>query len=389
MPFLQYKNGLTLSPLTVDPDQLPIFLVPGIMGNGRELYELAEALDKQRDHKTPIFIYDESELADDSLLQLSLDELADKMLQEIIEITNDAKFDIQLAGYSSGAIIGSILSRKLCENGLEPHLVVIDQPDMTSVAQYINQDSHSLMQDLINVVNAAARLSGLSEIKFTEKQVDVARNYLELEARFNQLADTLLRAQQEITEQQRNTFADYLARAKRNLNYPDDKVTPSKISSTHLILTKETAVKYGASEESWKEYQGGWAKRSNQLVTHRSDLLDDKSHLELLTGDCAVEIARIVSESLRQDPEKLFNKYIDVLQKSFAEQKRRNKTDSAPTPSIHQNPVLTTSMIRTSGTLFSQFNTGDHTKRHSNAPEPKNPVKIESAESPKSNVCAV
>lgn len=356
MPFLQYKNGLTLNSVTVDPDQLPIFLIPGIMGNGRELYELAEALDKERGGNTPIFIYDESELADDSLLQLSLDQLADKMLDEIKDITNDSVFDIQLVGYSSGAIIGSILANKLSKNGLEPHLVAIDQPDMTNVAKYINQDSNDLMQDLINVVNVAAKLSGLKGVAFTASQVATAGNYLELDARLNSLADTLLSSQTFVSDEQRDTFADYLARAKRNLNYPDDQTLQRKISSTHLIFTKQTAIKYGADKDNWQTYTGGWDKRTDRLVIHDSNELADKGHLELVTGPCATEVAHIVSVSLRQNPQKLYEKYMSALKKSLEEQNLKWKSSKDK----HRDSVS-----RTSGTLFTQYNNaGDSSRRN-------------------------
>lgn len=360
MPFLQYRNGTTLTALTVEPNQIPIFLIPGITGNGQEVYKIAEEINKKRGGKTPVFIYSEvgdqtDESPDDSLLNLSQDQLAEKMLKEILDITNNARFDIQIAGFSSGAIIGSMLSKKLKESGHDAHLVAIDQPDMKSVTKYIAEDSDSLMTDLAKVVNMAAHLSGMQQVTFNEDQINGARNYWSLKDRLNFLGNILLR-NQTVSDKQESTFSAYIARAVRNLNYPDVRQSP-EINSIHTIFTKSTALKYGADPENWQEYDGGWGEHCNKdkLVTHHDEYLADKNHLDLLDGECANRVATIISDALRQDPRKLFTKQVAFLQQELEAQQKRQKVEDLPLNPAIKTVEATPGISRTPGTLFTQY----------------------------------
>lgn len=318
MPFTKFTTSSLEQSHTNDPENLPIFLIPGILGNGNELYSLAAAINEQRKGKTPIYIYEEP-IMDGEPLQLPLDNFAASIAQEVLEIRQNSPLPYILAGYSFGGILAAEVARKLLSVKHDPRLYVIDEPAESCVKRYFYSDCNShdtdpsgdndkdpdaFRTDLFNIVNYAAKLSGLQQVELS-KNILSSLQFLELEDRIDHLADNVLNHQSQTTPaSNEQTFSTYLEIAKRNLRYlkDSDSNPEQKLSNVHTIFTKETARKYSTDKQSLNQFKGEWdlcSTKITQLNPLVSSRLGNQSHMDLLKKENAALVAGLITSNLK------------------------------------------------------------------------------------------
>jgi thioesterase domain-containing protein len=305
MPFTKFTNSSYEQSHTNDPENLPIFLIPGILGNGNELYSLAAALNEQRQGHTPIYLYEEP-IQNGGPLKMSLHEQANSMAEEILEIRQNSPLPYILVGFSFGSIEAYETALILSALNHDPRLYVIDEPSVSCVKKYFDADSTKFKSDLVSIVNYAATLSGLQSI-VAENNILTAIQYLELEDRIDYLANASISKQQEqISEDAISTFYLYLEIAKRNLRNLalSDSKPSQKLDNVHLIYTKETAQKYGAEQQDNTQFTGGWDQCSRKINILNQDLsstLGKQKHMDLLKAGNASLVADLISKNLQNE----------------------------------------------------------------------------------------
>lgn len=289
MPFQKYENGSVEESHTIDPDNLPIFLIPGIIGNGSELFALAEAINKKRGGRTPIYIYEEP-IIDGEPLQFTLSEHASLIAEEVQEIRQSSPLPYILVGYSFGGILASEVAVKLQALHHDPRLYVIDEPSCAISRDHIKNDTETFKTDLVKIVNYAATLSGITPITITSQLLTNLR-LLTLEERIDQLASEVLDSQPaSVQEAQENSFYTLLETAKRNLRniLLSETGTENKLTNVHLIITNETALKYSEGKQTALQFIGGWDAICQNKPKHLNPALTSKlskqAHMDLLKG---------------------------------------------------------------------------------------------------------
>ena len=245
MPFTKYENDSVPESHTIDPDNLPIFLIPGINGNGNELFALAEAINTKRGGRTPIYIYEEPTI-EGVPLQFTLSEHASLIAEEVQEIRQFSPLPYILVGYSFGGILAAEVALKLQTLNHDPRLYVIDEPSKAISQNYIKNDSESFKTDLVKIVNYAATLSGIKPITITNDLL-ATLHLLTLEERIDQLTSEVLGSQvASVQKSQESSFYTLLETAKRNLRniLLADIGSENKLTNVHLIFTNKTTLKY-------------------------------------------------------------------------------------------------------------------------------------------------
>lgn len=289
MPFTKYENDSVPESHTIDPDNLPIFLIPGINGNGNELFALAEAINTKRGGRTPIYIYEEPTI-EGVPLQFTLSEHASLIDEEVQEIRQFSPLPYILVGYSFGGILAAEVALKLQTLNHDPRLYVIDEPSKAISQSYIKNDSESFKTDLVKIVNYAATLSGIKPITIT-KDLLATLHLLTLEERIDQLTSEVLGSQlASVQKSQEDTFYTLLETAKRNLRniLLADIGSENKLTNVHFIFTNETALKYSDGKLNAQQFNGGWDDICQNKPKHLNPSLTSKLskqlHMDLLKG---------------------------------------------------------------------------------------------------------
>lgn len=287
MPFTRFENDSVEESHTIDPENLPIFLIPGINGNGNELRALAEAINQKRDGRTPIYIYEEP-IFEGEPLKFTLAEHAALIADEIQEIRQFSPLPYILVGYSFGGVLAADVALKLQKLNYDPRLYVIDEPTKSLSKQYCKEDSDNFKRDLGKIVNYAATLSGIKPIEIN-KDILSSLELLTLEERIDQLASVVLGLQDSIQNSQEVSFYTFLQTAKRNLRNISlsDSDSGQKLAKTHLILTNETALKYSNGKQSAQTFTGGWDEFSREVIQlnpYITSKLSKQLHMDLLKG---------------------------------------------------------------------------------------------------------
>lgn len=318
--FIRFTNNSYEQSQTVDPDNLAIFLFPGILGNGNEMESLAAAIDKLRKGRTPIYIYNKP-LVDGAPIAMLGDEEAASIAAEMQYIRRDSKLPYILVGYSYGGNMVHQVANHLSERGFDPHKYVIDAGSPACVAAYIEKDNDDFKKDLVNIVNYAARLSGMKTEIQADKDIFTTLQDIELEDRIDKIGDEVIQLQKENPDEDMlASFYTFLEIAKQNLHnlaYPTTS-EQSKTTHTHLILTKETSLKYGACESPNIVFAAGWDECSTKVTRlnrHTSSKLWHQTHLSLLSEENAGLVAGLITSSLKREitPDLLRERHAEAI----------------------------------------------------------------------------
>lgn len=306
MPFIKFNTEIEENSHTTDPDNLPVFLIPGIHGNAHELIELANAINIQRNGKTPIYIFHE-DTSSDKTHQMSLTEIAQLAAAEIIEKRQNSPLPYILIGYSFGGILAAEICRQLLRSQHDPYLYVIDQPSESLTKKYYQESSEDFLRDLINIMNHAAKLSGLNPINIdTTLELISLYEPSEYPRCVTCVTNTVL-GHNEInaTPDKISTFVTYSKIIERNLRIiAEHEPDPlEKLNNAHVIFTKETASKHGLSNQTHDLYTGGWDESATMVTLLKnegsSDGLWEQPHTELPSRNTAGAISTHITSNLK------------------------------------------------------------------------------------------
>jgi hypothetical protein len=171
-------------PIT-EPEQLPIFLIPGIFNFEHEMDTLADALDLIYHGRRPIYIY--SEDSENSLRP----PVKDPVIAAIGAIMSNSPLPYLLIGYSNGGKKAVNAARSLQSMGYDARAFVIDAtPEMATIA-YFNSGSPQSFKDLINIVNYAAQLAHMKKMIAHDQPELKALRYLAPQSLLEELANKL------------------------------------------------------------------------------------------------------------------------------------------------------------------------------------------------------
>tara|TARA_R110000868_G_scaffold113412_1_gene304417 strand:- start:2257 stop:3480 length:1224 start_codon:yes stop_codon:yes gene_type:complete len=338
---------------TCDQKEIPVFLIPGINGNGSELEQLALALREKRSDTAPMYVYEEP-TNDYGLPQTSsLEAHAKSIALEILEKTNYSPLPKIIAGFSFGGILAAEVARELQKMHYDPQLYVIDEPAKSLIrerADSANTESKSyksFIADLLKVADYAARLSGLKSLESLNLKIDTSTlTYLKKEGRINSFFNSLIRQQDTIPDALAATkFVRFLQIAKRNLTYTvsKDSNPDIKLASMHLILTLETALKYGANNDNANSFTGAWEQYCKEVTLLKPADNDNKlkvlSHMDLLREGNAELVATLIADSLEHNltPKKLRERQLEAIDVSF-NMMQSNSTEEPNLPALSKEP---------------------------------------------------
>ncbi|HTM64029.1 MAG TPA: thioesterase domain-containing protein [Gammaproteobacteria bacterium] len=333
MPFIKFDNTSFEQSHTSDPDNLPIFLIPGILGNSNELYKLAEEINAQKKGRTPIYIYQEPP-ATDELMNMSLAVHANKIAQEILEIRRFSPLPYILVGYSFGGILASEVAKELQASKYDPRVYVIDEPALSCVKKYMdpeNKSNFNFYQDLAKIVNYAAFLSDITPHSLTDEFLNehISDEFEEFIYHFA-VEITENQATAQIDDANITNFITYLEIAKRNLRNMAYSDSPKKniLDNVHVIFTNETARKYssGSQSQTAKDFLGEWDQcsvRVSHLNPNITSKLSTQSHLDLLKG-VNFEKLKKYEDELKQCNEEQEKQRIEELKQTIEKLKQKN-----------------------------------------------------------------
>lgn len=303
MPFIKIKfdSEIRENSHTTDPDALPVFLIPGIHGNAYELVELAEAINRERGGKTPIYIFHE-DTPSDKTHQMSLTEIAQQAAAEIVSIRQQSPLPYILIGYSFGGILAAEICRQLIKNQRNPYLYVIDQPSELMTKKYYLETSENFIRDLIHIINHAAMLAGLNPVD-VDSTLKTAAHYEYTEQPQCVINTLLTQNNGRATNEQITIFVKYSKIIERNLRIiAEHQPNPlEKLSNAHVIFTKETASKHGLSNQTDDLYTGGWEESATTvtLLNSESSRLWEEPHTALPSKFNASIISRLITNNLK------------------------------------------------------------------------------------------
>jgi len=270
------------------PDQVPIFLIPGILGNAAEYRDLIETLRDLGDYRdiyiwcNPQIIgnleganYDQSSLQKQALL------IAKSMRKISVHYSSASPYLI--AGYSYGCSLAALVADELKKNNADDvELYLIDGPSPDCAKKYFLTPSLSLTTDLASVVKYAASLSA-ENIHFKEENIILTPEYLNSLVSLtpaeciDKLAEFIIKNCLYIDIEQ---FQHNIKIAKQDIyniiNSPDH-LFESKFHKIISLITNQTAAKYG-------EF-GGWKKHAEELYFVDDPLLINQDHRAILKQD--------------------------------------------------------------------------------------------------------
>lgn len=255
------------------PSQVPIFLIPGILGLPSDILKIGKHLTKAHQHVYAWSYYGSltnSEHVKDYLDQnLDLASQANQLADAIKQTWERHKLPFIIVGYSYGCYLTKLAAEELYKQGIQPRLLLLDAPSISCSQTYFKTNSNDLTQDLIRIAIYAANAAfgGNQEnisfpAVFTEKDNDAIKNKTTLTERFDYIKKIVFQTIDKMIndaekEQQTNKlaeikelFAYYLQIANRCLT---NLIAHKKIKSdaqliTGVLMTESTAAKYKTDE---------------------------------------------------------------------------------------------------------------------------------------------
>lgn len=268
------------------PAKIPVFIFPGVLQNVSECVGVVEGL-RAKGHNRTMYVWTDPLLTTPGFVNNTQSDTLLGQAKSIAEILLE-KYQFHgstphlLVGMSYGCSVAALVAEILQQKGLDPRLLLIDGPTPECSKEYFSYTSDKLTNDLLNIVEYAARLS-LKEIKSNETLshflvVDDAR-IKNLQSASPQ--DIITKAAQIIIDDYPNSFNPiffkYIALAKRNVNNhitaPDITLT-SKFDHIVTLTTIE-------SENKYKDANGGWGKYG-EIFPINNPALRQQKHTDLL-----------------------------------------------------------------------------------------------------------
>lgn len=272
-----------------DNKNIPIFLLPGILGKGDELTNLATALAEQYPNH-PIRIW-----RDDKWTQSSSDQkksrLSEVIAQEILDKMpkgEDQPTSCLLIGYSYGGMDAAITASLLAKEGIKATVIALDSPSVT-VTQKRLSDSTDRIHDLIDITTYFATMNALigDPKKLTLPTATDLKDKVET-------ATSLENEIQIVTEQlfeKNNITPDTNSKNYKNfqkcLSVVTDNLTT--LQSANLPTNEDLTVVPFMLAQTCKKYKckedGGWENTSNKIIIEEKEV----DHLSLLENNNIIQ----------------------------------------------------------------------------------------------------
>lgn len=336
--------------LPPEHDLVPLFLIPGITGNGTEFQSLIEKLRSSGD-KRPIYVYYHPAIVPDLKGRpykenLTLEEQAKLMAECMKDRLPPGLTPYVMISYSSGCSLSALAAQLLNAENQVVKLFLIDGPSPEVARKYFSSSSDSVTTDLINIVKYAAKLS------ITTDQTDEQFNF-NLNLDLNKLLkksplEVMDIVAQEIIDQY-GEIVDYdffiksLKVAKlgiHNLMTNEIKSPSHKIEKAYALITQETAKKYDAQYLGWEKY-------AETLSIFKDNELLNQEHTALLNdngsaGRLATKIKRFTSRELTLGV--MLDLHLEYIRTRFLSPKPVYSTASQPSSPSHlaESPLVAT-----------------------------------------------
>ena len=320
----------TLSPHTeavpfplLEPNEVPVFLVPGMFRNAMEMLTLAQQLHQIYNGRRPVYIYNDDYLQNPEP-ERSDPVSSDPVVSALKKIVPFGPLPYLLIGYSDGCDAVAKAGKLLQAYGQQVRVCAIDSVSSTANNRYFHAQSISSITDLISIVNYAANLAGLPTlITLSDTEVESLSN-LTVHSTLEHLALLLLEANQKMEEQTVNAFLGYLHSLKDILkNKPQDTALIDKLDVITVFLTHETTAKYG------KNAANSWYTEAEtvKMITH--PVLAEQSHRGILRDYHAAEMALLLHTGFLINAvtvEQLYNSQKNLLEVKFKSASSKSST---------------------------------------------------------------
>src|SRR3990167_4743132 len=241
------------SPQTVSAGLPPIFLIPGIAGNPRELRHLADALQKDQPQR-PIFLFQDPRFTDDPANAWSFARLCATIEQEMCDRHPNGPYFI--VGYSLGARLAAEVAQQLKLKGREVAPYLIDAPAPQLAKAYLRPGNTLATQDLVAMINYVSSLCGHDPMSVPTDELSQISHY-EIPDQVHILATRLL-TNPSLQHPLVDTYLRIVSENIENLRTTDMWPCPKpsgKLDQLAIAVTKPTCEKYGCNiAESWRTY---------------------------------------------------------------------------------------------------------------------------------------
>lgn len=324
------STGEVAHAIISQPDQIPVFLIPGIFRNPREMTAVAEQLYKSYNGTRPIYIYEE---ANERKATTDLNDT----LAALRATLPYGPIPYLLVGYSDGCRLAVNAAKALSDDGQNAQTCVIDGASPAIVGQFFNEHTSESITDIIAILNYAADLCGLDEkINLNENDIKKLIN-ITLECRFEELSNLMEDLNLRATADNINKFLSYAEIVKHTLsaNQPQENTSANNSGKAEKIIaffTNSTKLKYRLPIDS----KGGWENESDNVALATDALLSTVDHRALTTESNAARLAELINNhflKLAITPKDLRDKLANYIDQQFEIASSKSDQDDTPSPS--------------------------------------------------------
>lgn len=269
------------------PDEIPVFLIPGIFGNSREMTSLAGQLHTIYKDR-PIYIYEESDVAPTTLY-------ANSVLAALLAIVPLGRpYPYLLVGYSDGCRLAVNTAKELVANGQDVQVCVLDGTSPSLTHQYFNPPTIESISDIIGVLNYAAELSLFPKMISLKRDEIAKLTNLSVQSTIDHLSILLTEVLNPgMNQSMVDKFLHYADIAKITLHSPAQPTDDSlKVNRIITFFTDETRKKYSFPRYS----NGGWERETNNIMLVTDAVLSIINHRQLVTEKYAARLADLVGK---------------------------------------------------------------------------------------------
>lgn len=291
---------------------IPLFLFPGIHGHHTDLANLANHLLEQSHGKQKIYIYQDPHFDNHARPPFtSAKQHAQEIVKEVQQIQNTTRTFLPpvLIGFSYGCMLASYVAHELHQQQNQksyPRLVAIDGGAHALLRSYYQNTSEASLNELLSILNIAARLSGLKPLETLDANLKSQIEIMLTPGRIAQiLEEKILELNPSPSDESHNQFVKYSSIINQNLNTiteaPPEELT---LPFVYTLFTNETLLKLNSNQAPDNvTVLGGF---ENNKIKYVVDILDESSpirsmtHLQLVK-DGAADVAKAIYATLALD----------------------------------------------------------------------------------------
>lgn len=302
-----------------DADNIPIFLIPGILGGG-DIGSIANALAEINPDR-PIYLWEDPGLQawNNATNFKSLESQARKIGHDIMQIHGSSKIPPVLVGFSSGCAITALTAKLFNANGVTPFTYIIDGATRAqTLVNFTTKDKKPLvLKDLILIIETIAKRAGVDNPpRLPAEIISIVNNIMQVEERakkYSELLCDLIKKEMPLEDffAFKQAFDQQFRVVHRNLRNmrltPDAKVAQKiqqPLPYLTLFLTQELMNKHPGT------LLAGWEQEAEKLTFIHNDAIRQATHLALVTDQALIDvIAHAILNQLKNNA-KAINTYI-------------------------------------------------------------------------------